>query len=863
MKLLVVEDDEALAALLRKSLTERYYQLDLANDGQAGWDLADAFEYDLILLDWMLPRLDGLSFCQRLRAKGDLTPILLMTANEAQSSKIHGLDSGADDYLVKPFDFGELLARIRALLRRGKDVATPLLTWGDVCLDPKSCEVFCQGDPLQLTAKEYGILELFLRHPQRIFNTGALLDSLWDFEDAPSDNAVRAHIKTLRSKLRRAGVEDMLETIYGLGYRLKAAPDRKIRVDTADDSLGPSRSTVHSDSHALSQRMPSSPTVGSPQSLSAHPLPNQAPVRAGMGTLTSPAPPITASSRAAASSSHSAAVRPATPLAKTVTETSAAALRQVWVMARQQYLEKLTQAESAIASAQSNLPLSEDIYQQARRNLHSLKGGLGTFGLHQASELAAQVQKELDQLWATSSQHVLDSPVLEPLSEQLATVRQLLEAAVTPCITLSESPMPTIGNCLVLTQDATLWQALSQEAIAWDVALAQVEQWEDLAAAVERHEPLGLVLDWSNGPSDSTKLPDLLASLPQQIPMIALTESVDLEALVRVSRLGCDRYLPRTSSSFQILSSVAEILKAVHSLDAKILVVDDDRALLQRVRQILTPWGLSLTLLDEPKNFLHTLEENIPDLVILDYEMPAFSGTDLCRVLRSSPQWENLPIVFLSAHNDPSTLQTVFEAGADDYVSKPVNAPELVQRVLNRLERTQLLRRLADTDSLTGLSNRRKSVQEMNRLFVLARRQQKPVSFVELDVDHFKQINDEYGHGVGDRILQQLGEHLRQTFRGEDVTARWGGEEFVLGFYGAAKAEAIARLNDLLYALQHQGIKVSPEQTLPISFSAGVAEYPQDGRTCEQLYRSADRALYQAKAAGRSRIFPYVDDSEP
>lgn len=532
-------------------------------------------------------------------------------------------------------------------------------------------------------------------------------------------------------------------------------------------------------------------------------------------------------------------------------------------MARQQYLEKLTQAESAIASAQSNLPLSEDIYQQARRNLHSLKGGLGTFGLHQASELAAQVQKELDQLWATSSQHVLDSPVLEPLSEQLATVRQLLEAAVTPCITLSESPMPTIGNCLVLTQDATLWQALSQEAIAWDVALAQVEQWEDLAAAVERHEPLGLVLDWSNGPSDSTKLPDLLASLPQQIPMIALTESVDLEALVRVSRLGCDRYLPRTSSSFQILSSVAEILKAVHSLDAKILVVDDDRALLQRVRQILTPWGLSLTLLDEPKNFLHTLEENIPDLVILDYEMPAFSGTDLCRVLRSSPQWENLPIVFLSAHNDPSTLQTVFEAGADDYVSKPVNAPELVQRVLNRLERTQLLRRLADTDSLTGLSNRRKSVQEMNRLFVLARRQQKPVSFVELDVDHFKQINDEYGHGVGDRILQQLGEHLRQTFRGEDVTARWGGEEFVLGFYGAAKAEAIARLNDLLYALQHQGIKVSPEQTLPISFSAGVAEYPQDGRTCEQLYRSADRALYQAKAAGRSRIFPYVDDSEP
>jgi len=222
VRILLVEDDEHLAQVLKDTLANQHYLVDLALDGQVGWNFAEGIQYDLILLDLILPKLDGISLCKRLRQAHNSTPVLLVTAQDASTSKVMALDAGADDYVVKPFDFQELLARIRALLRRGNTTSSPVIEWGNLLLDPSSCEVTYNCQLLHLTAKEYSLLELFLCNSNKIYSSSALLDHLWSFDEPPSENAVRAHIKSLRSKIKQAGAKaDLIETVYRLGYRLK------------------------------------------------------------------------------------------------------------------------------------------------------------------------------------------------------------------------------------------------------------------------------------------------------------------------------------------------------------------------------------------------------------------------------------------------------------------------------------------------------------------------------------------------------------------------------------------------------------------------------------------------------------------
>jgi DNA-binding response OmpR family regulator len=224
MKILLVEDDRNLAHMLQELLKSQHYLVEVAFDGETGLELAIAFEYDLILLDVMLPKQSGIYVCQQLRAQKNPVPILLLTAQSASERRVAGLDAGADDYLIKPIDVPELLARIRALLRRGQDVISPVLEWQGLRLDPATGQVTGQHQPLTLTAKEYALVELFLRNPQRIFSSSALIDRLWDAENLPMENAVRAHIKSLRRKLKEVGLAETLETVIGLGYRLRAEP---------------------------------------------------------------------------------------------------------------------------------------------------------------------------------------------------------------------------------------------------------------------------------------------------------------------------------------------------------------------------------------------------------------------------------------------------------------------------------------------------------------------------------------------------------------------------------------------------------------------------------------------------------------
>ena len=221
MKILLVEDDDRIAEALAEALRDHHYTIDIAADGQSGRIFAELYPYDLVILDLMLPKLDGVSLCQQLRTQGYSTPILMLTARDSSSDKVVGLDAGADDYVVKPFDLPEIMARIRALLRRRGDTLPIVLEWEKLRLNPNNYEVTYNGTTLNLTPKEYGILDLLLRHSHRVFSRSDILDHLWSYEDIPGEETVKVHIRGLRQKMKQAGaVVDLIETVYGLGYRL-------------------------------------------------------------------------------------------------------------------------------------------------------------------------------------------------------------------------------------------------------------------------------------------------------------------------------------------------------------------------------------------------------------------------------------------------------------------------------------------------------------------------------------------------------------------------------------------------------------------------------------------------------------------
>lgn len=230
MRILIVEDDFSLADILATALIEQRYVVDTVGDGEAGWQQIKVVAYDLIVMDMVLPKLDGISLCKLLRAQGYGTPVLMLTAMDNTTDKVTGLDAGADDYVVKPIDLQELFARIRALLRRGNVASSPILEWDGLQLDPSTYEVIYNNKYLYLTPKEYSLLEVLLRNGRRVISRSAIIEHIWSLEDPPEEDSVKAHIKSLRHKLKVVGAaNDFIETVHGVGYRLKHAEGREAK----------------------------------------------------------------------------------------------------------------------------------------------------------------------------------------------------------------------------------------------------------------------------------------------------------------------------------------------------------------------------------------------------------------------------------------------------------------------------------------------------------------------------------------------------------------------------------------------------------------------------------------------------------
>ena len=222
MRILVIDDDRRLCTVIKRGLLEEAYAIDLAYDGEEGEYLAEVNPYDLIILDIMLPSKDGIQVCRELRAKKINTPILMLTAKDTVEDRVRGLDTGADDYLVKPFAFNELLARVRALLRREGTSKSPELRAGDLTLNALTRQIWRGQRPIELTTKEYVILEYLMRHPNVVVTRTMIEEHAWDYDFDSLSNLVDVYIRRLRRKIDNEGEDSLIQTVRGAGYRLKA-----------------------------------------------------------------------------------------------------------------------------------------------------------------------------------------------------------------------------------------------------------------------------------------------------------------------------------------------------------------------------------------------------------------------------------------------------------------------------------------------------------------------------------------------------------------------------------------------------------------------------------------------------------------
>jgi diguanylate cyclase (GGDEF)-like protein len=788
MKILLVEDDLSIGEFLSRTLTAYRYTVDIATDGQLGLELAIQGEYAVILLDVMLPKLDGLSICRQLRNQGCQTPILMLTAKDSDEDVVVGLDMGADDYVTKPCEPSQLIARIRALLRRqATAISSSVLTWGKLCLEPNLIQVTYQQQLITLSPKEYSLLELFLRYPQRIFSRSAIIDHLWSIDESPTDAAVTNLIKDLRRKLKAAGMmEELIETVYRLGYRLKVAPNGDIQ-KKQDRGEHQQKDQIDLDPEDL-------------------------------------------------------------VLIEEVAQDFQASLA-----------ERIEVLEKAMRSLQVD---NFDSGQRERviEEAHRLAGGLGTFGYAKGSELA----RAIEHLFQEKSE--LGKPEFNQFLQLLAQLQQ--EIAQPPVsVTISKPQAAIMPLVLVIDDDHLFCESLRQAAPMRGLQV-EVADKSTLWHQIANNPPNVILLSFDRASMQArlTLLEKLKVHFPA-IPVLTLAEEDRLDARITFARLGSGRYLLKPTTTDEVFEAIAQILPPTTTPDARVMIVDDDPVELKTLTALLQPWGLQVTCVPNPQQFWQVLISTEPDVLLLDLEMPTFNGFELCRVVRQDSKYADLPILVVTAHTDIDSIQQVFAVGADEFISKPVVAPELVTRVLNRVERSRMQRQLlryqqqqlqvspreTKIDLLTQVANRDYLDEFLERKWQHLIHEPTSLCVIICDIDHFRAYNDRYSYQAGNTCLQQVAQTICQCIDpSRDLVARSGGDEFSIvlsdtRLHGAL--QVVERIQQAIATLQipHQSSPTNSYITLSLGITGTIQTHKKSYR---DVIAIANQALYTAKARG-------------
>ncbi|MEZ4295174.1 MAG: response regulator [Polyangiaceae bacterium] len=530
---------------------------------------------------------------------------------------------------------------------------------------------------------------------------------------------------------------------------------------------------------------------------------------------------------------------------------------------RERLPEMIRQLGEAVREARSSgLGPDSPALLDARQSAHNLRGSAGSYGYFQVSQAAGALEDALDAVGRPGALPPWDK-VETALSDMLRAAHaesppEAQEAAA------ESTPTPSaVGARVLVIDEDDAFRELAGE--AGRRQLIEVTGAASVGAALSLARTMqldGVVLDAMLGTSETYNLARELRSLPgyENLPIAFVSGDGGLRTRVEAVHAGATLYLRKPLDLDTLTGALRDLVGETQGARPRALIVDRDPGFGGAVVELLRGNGIDARALNDSKAALHAVEYFRPDILLLDMVMPVVGGLDLCRILRTTPGFRTLPILLLSAKSDVETRIQAFEAGADDLIGKPLVPKELLARVRGRLDRQRMLRDRAERDSLTGLLLRGPVVDALHGKLGDAQRKRSVLSIGILDLDAFKDVNDQHGHLAGDRALVTLGRLLATRFRGEDLRGRWGGEEFIVAFPGEPPEVAEGLVLRVLRELRETRFEGDRGEPFHITFSAGIASFPQDGGTVEALLRTADRRLYRAKRGGKNRV---TRDDEP
>lgn len=533
---------------------------------------------------------------------------------------------------------------------------------------------------------------------------------------------------------------------------------------------------------------------------------------------------------------------------------------------------RLKQIEEIIAKVIRETP-DPNLLIEGRRLSHNLKGTSRSCGFDLLGNMAERIEYSLrDMLEVAEVNHKqewghIDSSLLAakkevervkvqfsdyvPTEEELANLNP--DAAKAKVLIVSKDALPVSGNGELSSQPAKplhhAGQGIPLEIVSADDSVQALDK------AAKQQIDAALIEITPEGRESAFQLARELRSMVgyETLPLGFISKN-DENDRAEAAHAGASLFLEKPYSPETLQQALQHLITIREGGRSRVLIVDDDEDFTDLITSTLGNEGMLVKALNDPTNVLEVLEEYSPDLMLLDVMMPGILGFDVCKKVRGTGRWQDLPIIFLTAQTDLASRLSAFDSGGDDYLPKPVINVELLKRVKVRLDRARMQRERQDRDVLTGLLLRRAFVDYLTALISESERHKFTFSLCLMDVDHFKKVNDSYGHMAGDRVLSYFGKLLRKRFRVEDLRGRWGGEEFILAFKHEPKDTMQKALNRVLEELKKVEFKGDQGEPFFTSFSAGMVNFPEDGNSIHDLVLNADRRLYIAKHNGRSQI---------
>lgn len=488
--------------------------------------------------------------------------------------------------------------------------------------------------------------------------------------------------------------------------------------------------------------------------------------------------------------------------------------------------------------------------ESLRGRLHKLVGSGGSYGFPDVSEHARSAERWLIE---HAGDHGGAGDVIGPLLDKLDRAFDLAEHALFLGDVVDPPRHIDFGwHALIVgaTRATAGLLAARLESLGFDVVVADAGSPQ----ASPQIPPELVVLVHREGGPDPYALAAAWTSRRGVRPRgVVLVEAAGGHDRLRAAAAGIDTIIPMAVAEIELFN-FAKSLARVGSPPAKVLLVEDDPAQADAITGILSQANLSVTLSATVAGASALLANELPDLILLDIRLPDGDGFTVARLARQDPRLALVPIVFLTAASDTEHQIQAVRAGGDDFLRKPVDPTLLTLLVLNRVERGRRVREMAHRDGLTGLLNHATLMTELDHAVEAARRRTEPFAFVMADLDHFKRVNDTYGHQVGDNVLVHLARMFQRFGRSSDLLARYGGDEFamiLLNNTGEGASTLTARIRKTLVDEPPMSPTGSP---ITIKMSFGISVYPEDGETADALVEAADRALYQSKRLGRDRV---------